>query len=105
VIVARIYREQEPDSEPGAPEWAVEVEAIDACTEGFTREDAIAMLVDLIEGMIEMELKRPGIKVRVTELGDDGPDSFRVIVDVDEPALLGALVLRHQRESRGLTVQ
>jgi transcriptional regulator with XRE-family HTH domain len=104
VIVAKIYKAPDPAA-PEAPEWAVEVDAIDSVTEGYTRQDAMDMLVDLIEGLIELELKRPGVKVRVTHLDDDGPDSFRVIIEADEPALLGALVLRHQRQAHGLTVK
>ena len=101
MIVGRIYKAPEP----GAPPWAVEAESIGGWTQGRTRKEAFAMLVDLVELKLESELKRPDVKVCVTVLDEDGPDSFRVLIEATEPALLGALVLRHQRQVRGMTVQ
>jgi DNA-binding XRE family transcriptional regulator len=85
--------------------WPVEVESIGGFTQGRTRKEAIAMLVELVQLKLEIELKRPGVGVRVSELNDDGPDAFLVLVEADEPALLGALVLKHQRQVHGLTMQ
>lgn len=101
MIVGRIYKAPEP----GAPPWAVEAESIGGWTQGRTRKEAFAMLVDLVERKLEIELKRPDVKVCVTVLDEDGPDSFRVLIEAAEPALLGALLLRHQRQVRGMTVQ
>lgn len=100
MIIGRIFK----DPEPGAPLWAVEAEAIGGATQGRTRKEAIAMLVDLVEGKIEVELKRPGVKIRATVLEEDR-SSCRVLIEADEPALLGALVLKYQRQMRGMTVQ
>lgn len=100
MIIGRIFK----DPEPGAPLWSVEAETIGGATQGRTRKEAIAMLIDLVEGKIEFELKRPGVKVRATVFDEDR-SSCRVLIESDEPALLGALVLRYQRQMRGMTVQ
>jgi hypothetical protein len=84
--------------------WTVEVESIGAWTQGRSRKDAVEMLADLIETMIETELKRSGIKATVTVLGDDGSSAYRLLVEASEPTLLGALVLKYQRTVRGLTL-
>jgi Helix-turn-helix len=85
--------------------WAVEVESIGGWTQGRTRKEAIEMLAELVQLKLEIDLKRPGVDVRISELGNDGPDVFHVLIEADEPALLGALVLRYQRQVRGMTMQ
>lgn len=97
MLVGRIAKDE-------GPLWGVEVEAIGAWTQGRSRREAIDMLVDLVETMIETELKRPGVTVTVTVLGSDGPHAYNVLVEASEPALLGALVLKYQRTIRGLTL-
>jgi Helix-turn-helix len=84
--------------------WEVEVEAIGAWTQGRSRKEAMVMLVDVVQTMIDTELKRSGVKVTVTLLGSDGPSSYDVLVKASEPTLLGALVLKYQRTVRGLTL-
>lgn len=81
--------------------WGVEVEAIGGWTQGRSRKEAEAMLVDLVQTKLEVELGRTNVKVIVTVVGRDGPGSYTVIVDASEPALLAALVLRYQRNVRG----
>jgi hypothetical protein len=85
------------------PLWGVEIEAIGAWTQGRSRRDAEAMLVDLVETMLETELNRKG-KVTVTEIGNDGPNSYTVLVEASEPALLAALLLKYQRTVHRLTL-
>ena len=104
MIIGKIFKDPEPGK--GAPPWAVEVEAFGGWTQGRTLKDAIAMLVDLVRCKLEHELKRPDVtsSVTVTVIGNDAPDSYQVLVEASEPALLAALVLRYQRQVRGLTL-
>jgi DNA-binding XRE family transcriptional regulator len=100
MIVGRIFKHLEA----GAPPWAVEVDAIGAATQGRSLKDAIRMLIEWVQLKCEFELKRPGVAVSVTILGETAPDDYEVLVEA-EPALLAALVLRYQRRMRGLTLQ
>ena len=84
--------------------WGVEVEAIGAWTQGRSRRDAEAMLVDLVETMFATELNRSDCEVTVTEIGSEGLNAYTVLVEASEPALLAALVLKYQRTVHGLTL-
>lgn len=93
MLIGRIAKEE-------GPFWSVEVEAIGAFTQGTSRKDALVMLEDLVETMIN----RPGFKATVTEIGPAGENAFTVFVDANEPARLAALVLKYQREVHGLSL-
>lgn len=93
MLVGRIAKQ-------GGPWWSAECEAIGAFTQGKSRRDAAAMLVELVEVMVE----RPGFTVTVTEVGKIGPHEHQVLVDASEPALLAARVLKYQREVHGLSL-
>lgn len=97
MLVGRIAKD-------AGPLWEVEVETIGAWTQGRSRKEAIEMLVDLVQTMIETELKRANVEVTVTVLGSAGPNAYDVLVEASEPTLLGALVLKYQRTVRGLTL-
>ena len=79
--------------------WSAEVAAIGAFTQGTSRKDAISMLAEVIELMIE----RPGFKVTITEIGED-EGVISVLVDATEPSRLAAQVLKYQREVHGLSL-
>jgi DNA-binding XRE family transcriptional regulator len=89
MLVGRIAKEE-------GPWWSAEVAAIGAFTQGRSRKDAAAMLADLIETMVD----RPGFKVTVSFLGDNGG----VVVEANEPARLAAQVLKYQREVHRLSL-
>lgn len=82
------------------PWWSAEVDLIGAYTQGRSRKDAAAMLVDLVETMLERE----GVRVTVTEVGLVGGNAYEVLVECSEPALLAARVLRYQREVHGMSI-
>lgn len=102
MLIGRIFKV--PES--GAPAWAAEVESIGAWTQGRTREDAIAMLRDWVRTKLEVELDHPGVDVQITVIGSEGSGggAFAALVEADEPTLLGALLLKYQRQVHGLTV-
>jgi hypothetical protein len=75
--------------------WLAEVAMLDATTQGRSRPEALRMVVDLVETMANKE----GFHVRV--FSGDG-DSFEI--GSDDVATLVALMLRRQREKRGLSL-
>ena len=75
--------------------WLVEVPALDAMTQGRTRRDACTMLADLVETMAD----RPEFEARVYPGSGD-----RLELESNDPRLLVALLLRRQREKRGVTL-
>ncbi len=79
--------------------WLAECEILGAVTQGRSRKDASAMLADCIE----TKVSRKGFKVIVTETTALGDDEYAVFIDAEEPGLLVAEVLKHQRESHNLT--
>ena len=89
MLVGRIAKEE-------GTWWSAEVPAIGAFTQGRSRKDAAVMLADLIETMVE----RPGFKVTVSFLGEQG----RVVVEANEPGRLAAHVLKYQREVHRLSL-
>jgi transcriptional regulator with XRE-family HTH domain len=68
--------------------WAADIEAAGIHTQGKTKAEAHAMLVDAVRELAD----RPGLRVTVTAL-----DVGRVLVEASEPAVLAQLVLRYQR--------
>lgn len=75
--------------------WLVEIPAFAAVTQSRTRREAFAMAEDLIETMA-------GVKgFRVTTF-PTGPRTFEI--EANRLGILVALLLRRQRESRGLTL-
>ena len=89
MLVGRIAKEE-------GTWWSAEVPAIGAFTQGRSRKDAAVMLADLIEMMVD----RPGFKVTVNFLGDQGG----VVVEANEPGRLAAQVLKYQREVHHLSL-
>jgi predicted transcriptional regulator len=76
--------------------WSAESPIAGVHTQGRSRKDAMAMLADAFESLVN----RPGFKVAVTEHGPGG----EVLVETNEPAALAAYVLRYQRETHGLSL-
>lgn len=89
MLVGRIAKEE-------GTWWSAEVAAIGAFTQGRSRKDAAVMLADLIETMVD----RPGFKVTVSFLGEQGG----VVVEANEPGRLAAQVLKYQREVHRLSL-
>lgn len=75
--------------------WLVEVPALEAMTQGRTRKEACAMLEDLVETMVD----RSGFKASVHSGRRDSLE-----LGANDVRLLVALLLRRQREKRGLTL-
>lgn len=81
--------------------WCVEADAIGAFTQGSSRKDAVAMLKDLVEAMLNDASAR--VTVHDVGMSDDGTVS--VIIECSDPGALAARVLRYQREVHGLTLE
>ena len=77
------------------PFWSADIDEIGAHAQGKSRKDALVELAALVEVIVES----PGFKVNISE---GGPG--QVYVTANEPALLAARVLRHQRERHKLTM-
>lgn len=75
--------------------WLVEIPAFDACTQGRTKSEAFAMAGDLIETMAGVR----GFRVTVEKTGGE---TFEI--GGNRIAVMLALLLRRQRESRGITL-
>jgi hypothetical protein len=75
--------------------WLVEIPAFDALTQGHSKGEAFEMAGDLIETMADTK----GFRVRVYPTG---PRTFEI--GANRVGVLLALLLRRQRERRGLTL-
>lgn len=75
--------------------WLAESEVVDIHTQGKTRTEAIEMLVDAFETMID----RPDVRIAVTASGRDG-DAL-VSIEANDPAAFAAFVLHRVRERSG----
>lgn len=87
MLIGRIFRD--------GPGWSAHCDAVGVYTQGPTRRVAVANLAEAIE----MQASRDGMKVTVTDLGNES-----VFVSANEPGLLAAEVLKNQREIRGLSL-
>ena len=76
--------------------WAAEAPVAGVYTQGRSRKDAAAMLVDAFESLIN----RPGFKVTVIDEGTGD----QVFIEANKPAALAAYVLKYQREVHGLSL-
>ena len=74
--------------------WLVEVPILDAMTQGRTRIEALAMIKDLLESLVN----RPGFSVTVYS------KSGELEVTSSDPRGLISLFLRRQRERSGLSL-
>jgi hypothetical protein len=75
--------------------WLVEVPALDILTQGNTKQEALEMIADAIEGYVD----HSGFEVRVF-LGIGGD----IEVGSNDVAALTALYLRRRRQASGLTL-
>jgi Helix-turn-helix domain len=75
--------------------WLVEVPAFDAITQGRTKREALAMAEDLIETMA-------GVRGFRSVAYPTGGETFEI--GANRTGVLLALLLRRQRERRGLTL-
>jgi hypothetical protein len=75
--------------------WLAEIPVLDAMTQGRTRKEALAMVADLLETLVD----RPGFMVYVHP---GKGDHFEVSVSDMRP--LVSLLLRRQRERSGLSL-
>lgn len=82
--------------------WLVEVPALEVMTQGFSREEALSMIADAIEGLVDCYFPNDsdGFKVNVIEY------KRRVIgVSSSNNSLMLAFSLRRQREASKSTVR
>ncbi|MEM7586913.1 MAG: helix-turn-helix transcriptional regulator [Acidobacteriota bacterium] len=75
--------------------WLIEVPALHAMTQGRSEQDAYEMLKDLIETMADV----PAFEVTVYPHADG-----RLEVGANDVKILVALLLRRQREKRGISL-
>jgi len=75
--------------------WLIEVPALQALTQGHDREEAYEMIQDLVETMAN----QPGFEATVYPR--DG-DTFEI--GANDVKVLVAVLLRRQRETRGVTL-
>jgi DNA-binding XRE family transcriptional regulator len=74
--------------------WLGEIPALDAMTQGHSREDVVRMVEDMLETLVNEK----GFQVRVDLLSNNQI----VVVTSDTPALFG-LLLQRQRMKSGLS--
>jgi hypothetical protein len=73
--------------------WLAESEIVDVCTQGRSKKDALAMLADAFETLID----DPKVKISVEQVDDRGS----VAIESNRPAALGAFVLQRLRLRSG----
>lgn len=92
MLIGRVFKE-------GAG-WSAHCEIVGVFTQGPSRKVAIANLAEAIE----LKVERAGFKVTVTEHGGVADGTGSVFVEANEPAMLGAEVLKYQREINKLSL-
>lgn len=75
--------------------WLIEIPLLDVMTQGTSRENALRMLADAIEGLVD----RKGFKVNVRIA-----TRAEITVGANQEGLLIALMLKRQREAHQLTL-
>ncbi|MFN2376212.1 MAG: type II toxin-antitoxin system HicB family antitoxin [Candidatus Binatia bacterium] len=75
--------------------WAVEVPMLGVATQGSTRKEALAMIADAVQELVN----RKGVRIRVHSGDGDGFE-----ISANDPAALTALMLRRLRARAGLTL-
>jgi hypothetical protein len=75
--------------------WAVEVPILDLVTQGRSRRDALGMVADAVETLVN----RPGFTAEVFPV-----DDHRFEIGSSDTAALAALLLRRARQRSGLTL-
>lgn len=73
--------------------WLAESELVDVCTQGRSKKDAIAMLADAFETLID----DPKVKISVEESDEQGG----MTIESNKPAVLAAFVLQRLRLRSG----
>jgi len=73
--------------------WLAESETVDVCTQGRSRKDAMRMLADAFETLID----RPEVKIVVAEADAQGG----VTIESNKPGILTAFVLQRLRLRSG----
>ncbi len=76
--------------------WLVEVPAVDVCTQGYTRKEALRMIADAIKGLIDgyfPEEQSKNFKIYVQDYKNDV-----IGVTSSDNSLMLAFSLRRQRE-------
>jgi predicted transcriptional regulator len=73
--------------------WLAESEIVDVCTQGRSKKDAMAMLADAFETLID----DPKVEISVEEADDRGG----VTIESNRPAVLAAFVLQRLRLRSG----
>ena len=76
-------------------DWLVEVPMLDLMTQGRSRKQALAMIVDAIDSLANKQ----HFRATVHRIDDD-----RIEVGSNDAGLLTALMLRRQREAHGLSL-
>lgn len=76
--------------------WLIECPALDALTQGFTKKEALKMMVDWVQTALDI----PGFKIQIKEAGKGG---FQMKFDDPKPIL--GLMIDRAREAAGLTYE
>lgn len=76
--------------------WIVEVPELEVTTQGHTRKEALVMIQDAIESLVN----KKGFRVRVRLLTKDS-----LVIDANDDTQFVAFFLKRQREYHGLTVR
>lgn len=75
--------------------WLSEIPILDAMTQGRTKKEALAMIADWVETLVDQE----GFEARIHPVGRD-----RFEIEGSDAAAMTALLLRRKRETSGLSL-
>jgi len=76
-------------------EWLAEIPALDLMTQGTSKNDALAMIADAVESLVD----HAGFKAHATLV-----QGGTFLLGSNAPGKLVALLLRRQREASGLSI-
>lgn len=77
--------------------WMIEVPDLDVATQGRTKKEALEMIVDAIEILVNND------KFKVSVMPGSALNEF--LVTANDPAMLVALFLKRQRENKGFSIR
>ncbi len=91
MLIGRIEKQE-------GPFWSADIDVIGAYTQGRSRREARAMMVELVEMMVD----KPQFRITLADYPAGGEGT--VYVTANRPALLAAQILKYQRAINGLSL-
>lgn len=89
------------DDEYSKPRWAVDIPMLDSVTQGYTKKEAVAMAIDLVECLLDAYFGDGAAKQAKVSASKLKKDTF--YIEAENENMLISLILIRQREKHGVT--